>query len=161
MPKGSQRSTYFLELPKKYGIPLLLISGLLHWFVSQSIFLANVDLYDIFGVRDLTASFSTCGYSPISMVFVLLLGVMSVLVGVGLGMIPVKPGIPLAASCSAAISAACHIPENELKLHPELLPLQWGVIPGMMNQNGIAHCSFSSREVLEPVDDGTQYAGKA
>jgi hypothetical protein len=159
MPIKSQRSTLFLHLPYRYGIPFLLLSVALHWFVSQGIFLANVDVYDMYGVRDPSVSYSTCGYPPISMIFVIISGVTLVLVGVGLGMRTLRPGMPLATSCSAAISAACHVPQDELKLHPEQRPLQWGVIPGMIDEKGNAHCSFSSRKVLEPVDDGTQYAG--
>ena len=33
-PVRQQRSTYYLHLPYKYGIPLLVMSGLLHWLVS-------------------------------------------------------------------------------------------------------------------------------
>lgn len=43
-PSGSQRSTYRLQLPYRYGIPLLVLSGLLHWPVSQSLLIARVTL---------------------------------------------------------------------------------------------------------------------
>lgn len=33
-PTGIQRSTYRLQLLYRYGIPLMLMSGLLHWLVS-------------------------------------------------------------------------------------------------------------------------------
>jgi hypothetical protein len=48
-PKPGQRSTYFLQLPHRYAIPLMILSGVLHWSVSQSIFLAQVASFDKFG----------------------------------------------------------------------------------------------------------------
>lgn len=42
-PKGDQRSTYFLQLPFRYAIPLVAISGLMHWLLSQSIFLVRFE----------------------------------------------------------------------------------------------------------------------
>lgn len=38
-PRGIQRSSYFLSLPLRYGVPLSLASGLLHWLFSQSLFI--------------------------------------------------------------------------------------------------------------------------
>ena len=40
-PVGAQRSTYRLQLPYKYGIPLTVLSGTLHWLVSQSLCLQS------------------------------------------------------------------------------------------------------------------------
>jgi hypothetical protein len=45
-PVGSQRSTYFLSLPLRYGLPLMLISTTLHWLLSQAIFLTVLATYD-------------------------------------------------------------------------------------------------------------------
>ena len=59
-PHKSQRGTYRLQLPYRYGIPLLIGSGLLHWLVSQSIFLARVDVFDSIGDKDPKTSISTC-----------------------------------------------------------------------------------------------------
>ncbi|KAK3669847.1 hypothetical protein LTR78_010305 [Recurvomyces mirabilis] len=42
---GQQRSTYYLNLPYTYSIPLLIASGTLHWLISQSIFLARLNVY--------------------------------------------------------------------------------------------------------------------
>ena len=149
-PIEKQRSTYFLQLPYKYAIPLLIFSGAIHWFVSQSIFIANINVY-IDGELSPNDSYSTCGFSPIAMVFVIIFGSLLILFGLALGFRTYKPGIPLAGSCSKKISAACHIPENELELHPEQGPLQWGVVPGVFDKNGNPHCSFSSKPVIKPL----------
>ena len=37
-PRGEQWSTYRLQLPYRYSIPLLTISIMLHWFTSNAIF---------------------------------------------------------------------------------------------------------------------------
>jgi hypothetical protein len=44
-PRGAQRSTYFLQLPYRYAIPLLIVSSAMHWMVSQSLFLVTVLRY--------------------------------------------------------------------------------------------------------------------
>lgn len=87
-----------------------------------------------------------------AMIFVIILGSLLVIFGLTLGSSTYEPGIPLAASCSIAISAACHVPEQELELQPEQAPLQWGVVPGVFDDKKNPHCSFSSKPVTQPVD---------
>lgn len=73
-PIGIQRSSYFISLPLRYGIPLYTSSGLMHWLVSQSLFLARITAICADGSPevcpggqvDVANSFSTCGYSPIA-----------------------------------------------------------------------------------------------
>lgn len=66
-PVGLQRSTYTISLPFRYGIPLYAASGIMHWLVSQSLFLARITaLEDQRGTVSVRDSFSTCGYSPIA-----------------------------------------------------------------------------------------------
>ncbi|KAL8635766.1 MAG: hypothetical protein Q9228_006781, partial [Teloschistes exilis] len=84
-PKGTQRSTYRLQLPYTYGIPLMVFSGALHWLVSQSIFLARVTVFDPSGAEDTKYSISTCGYSNIAIVTVILVGVLAVAFGIANG----------------------------------------------------------------------------
>lgn len=40
-PKGQQRSRAFLQLPHIYAIPIMTASTLLHWLISQSLFLVS------------------------------------------------------------------------------------------------------------------------
>ena len=42
-PTGDQISTYRLQLPYKYSIPLLVVSVLLHWLVSNTIYVLIID----------------------------------------------------------------------------------------------------------------------
>jgi hypothetical protein len=53
----------------------------------------------------------------------------------------------MAATCSAAISAACHRPVADKDAH--LLPVQWGII-----DDGSAQCAFTTlHDVQAPVVD--------
>jgi hypothetical protein len=48
-PMAEQRSTYFLQLPYQWALPLIIMSGMLHWLLSQSFFLVVVFSYGAFG----------------------------------------------------------------------------------------------------------------
>lgn len=63
-PVGIQRSSYFITIPFRYGIPLYIVAGLTHWVLSQSFFLARITALTTDGLQDDGNSFSTCGYSP-------------------------------------------------------------------------------------------------
>lgn len=65
-PIGIQRGSYFISLPLRYGIPSYVLSGFMHWMISQSLFLARITALNVDGSLDLKNSFSTCGYSPIA-----------------------------------------------------------------------------------------------
>ena len=41
-PRGVQRSTYWLQLPYRWSLPLMAIMALLHWLVSGAVFMVNV-----------------------------------------------------------------------------------------------------------------------
>lgn len=151
-PKPGQRSTYFLQLPYRYAVPLMILSGVLHWSVSQSIFIAQVASFDKDGEVSDPAAISTCGYSPFAIVITMVIGTCLALFVAVLGRRRYKPGIPLAGSCSAAISAACH-GRSDIDT---TAPLQWGVTSDEGVE--IGHCAFWDRSVSLPRD-GAIYAG--
>ena len=158
-PSGRQRSTYRLQLPYRYGVPLLIGSGTLHWLVSQSIFLARVDIVESKPFEYTGAEISTCSYSPMALIFVIILGSIVLLVGVVNGFRKVKGGMPFAGSCSAAISAACHPPKADVKASSKRV--KWGVVAERDSNdpdNRVGHCSFTSFEVETPIV-GRMYAG--
>jgi len=172
VPSGSQRSTYFLQLPYRFAVPLMIISGVLHWLVSQSIFLVAIEEmapgldggsftgitrygqpqsgYTRTGYGNLT-----CGYSPIAIIFVILVGFLLMATTILLGFRRYKAGNPLAANCSAVISAACHTKNGLEDIKAPYLPLQWGVTHF---EGEIGHCAFSADEVTFPKEDHL-YAG--
>ena len=141
-PKGAQRSTYRLQLPYKYGVPLMGASVTLHWLVSQSLFLVNMTGYE---TNNLQYTLSTIGYSCIAIITVIFLGTVVMLLGL-LNGFRRHQGMPVAGSCSAAISAACHRPEEDVNAANK--PVMWGVVS---SENGVGHCCFTSFEVSRPV----------
>ena len=159
-PEEDQRSTYWLQLPYRYSLPLLAASALLHWLVSQSIFLARVTVTNEDGTEATDESISTCGYSSIALIFVIGLASLLLFVVIGFGFGKVKCDMPLAGSCSAAISAACHPPEADV--NAGLKGLQWGVVKHYRARTESAdqdagHCCFTSLGVTRPID-GKVYA---
>lgn len=153
-PIGAQRTTHFLQLPYKYSLPLMIASGSMHWLISQALFLARINNLD--AANGPGPGFtSQVGWSPIAVVFVLILGSLMLLVALGIGFRRYNGQIPLVGSCSAAISAACHPNPDETSISTE--PLLWGVV----GRDGVVgHCSFSGRDVLTPVPY-QHYAGNA
>ena len=62
-------------------------------------------------------------------------------------------GLPLAGTCSAAISAACHRPEDDVNAAEK--PVMWGVVD---SDDTVGHCCFTSQEVTAPPE-WKRYAG--
>ena len=151
-PTGSQRSTYRLQLPYRYGIPLLIVSGILHWLVSQSLFLARVAKFSN-GDEQIENDISTVGYSCVAIITVICFGGIVVISGILFGFRRYKTGMPLAGSCSAAISAACHRPNEDVDAAYK--PVMWGAVK---SNGAVGHCCFTSFEVTKPVE-GKLYAG--
>lgn len=115
-PLGEQRTNYYLQVPFRYGIPVMAVSTLLHWLVSQSLFLYQATVVDwdgtvldvAIGDRDTRPH---AAYSCIAIVFVLMLGILLLMALLALGWSrKLEAGMVMVGSCSAAISAACHPP---------------------------------------------------
>ncbi len=156
-PKRNQRSTHFLQLPYKIGLPLMVLSGLLHWLISQSIFLAVVAEYSPSGELWNPIVIASCGFSPLAMILVIVFGGSIILATFALGWLrKYDESIPLVGSCSAAIAAACHQPEWDTDA--SMKAVRWGVVPEMEDEKGVGHCAFSSG-VVEPLLEGKEYAG--
>ena len=167
-PVGIQRSSYFLSMPLRYGIPMMAYTSFLHWLVSQCIFIIRVNTFGWDGNPG--RGWTTTGYSfipsligkkdPISAipkwclaknitkaVNLYLFSLIIQIVHGHLRKYPSEDGMPLASTCSAAISAACHRPEEDKEAH--LLPIQWGVVT--TDDQNTSYCSFStSRTIAAP-----------
>jgi hypothetical protein len=168
-PDGAQRSSYFLQLPYRFSLPLMVLSVTLHYLVSQSIFLVAVDVYEADGsagsrlkemdpVSRVGLGWKSCGYSPIAIISVFMLGIFMFIGGIAIGFVPFKPGINQAGSCSAAISAACHSREwDGVDGYVAATGrVKWGVLG--RGPDGVGHCAFSTKEVEFP-QQGHLYAG--
>ncbi|PUU76456.1 hypothetical protein B9Z19DRAFT_990512 [Tuber borchii] len=159
-PRPGQRSTYWLQIPYTYAIPLMTLSGLIHWLASQSMFLARVEMSDPFGrPRPAGASITSVGYSCIAIIFVLTLGILALLVVVGMGYKQFAAETATVGSCSAAISAACHALEAESE---GIIgkKVRWGDVEIVPNL-GVRHLTFSSEEGVKKPVFGEVYAGVA
>ena len=155
-PLGSQRSSWFLSLPYRYGVPQSICSGLLHWFVSQAMFFVRVLIYHEDGSVDLANGVSRVGFSPIGIILGFTLASLLVVALVAIGFLYRYSGgqraVPLMSTCSAAISAACHAPEDDKDAYR--LPLRWGVVN---SDDGIGHCSYTTARDVEPPLEDTLY----
>ncbi|KAK1846228.1 hypothetical protein CCHR01_11122 [Colletotrichum chrysophilum] len=159
-PQGAQRQTYFLQLPFRYSIPVMIFSGLIHWLISQSIFVVSMESYGPSSENVMAMvpypekSFTSCGWSGFGVMIVALSISFMVVYLIIVGSRPLKFGeIPVVGSCSAGISAACHPGLGEPNAWEK--PLQWGVVA--VSNTGPGHCSFSGGKVDEP-QQGLLYA---
>ena len=152
-PRGEQRSTYWLQLPLTYSIPLIVTSGSLHWLLGRSIYLVKLDVYGYSGDLEADKDVSASGYCPLTiLILIIILGLMALALAV-LAMRRLESGSTFVALNSLAIAAACHPDPSEVDIATK--PLMWGVIrEATLAEPG--HCSFSSNEV-QPLIEGAAY----
>ncbi|KAK5119635.1 hypothetical protein LTR85_007464 [Meristemomyces frigidus] len=177
-PRGIQRSSYTLSLPFKFGLPLLIAAALLHWLSSQSIFVIATQDYRYTGVLEAGKTVSNTdydttivGYSPIGIILNCLMGacILAFVIGMGcaeyegraLGT-PGKSGqkmmhMPLASTCSAAISAACHGPAGDREAH--LLHVMWGKVDDQWCFSTADQISHSLPPTKQDSDESVNDAG--
>lgn len=152
-PSGDQRSTYFLQLPYRWAVPLTVTSGLLHWLMSQSLFLVRREMRNRDGFI-YPESICACSYSMGSLLTFTCVFFALLLVVLALSMRLVHVRVPPARHRSTVISAACHPPEDDADCH--LKQFQWGVTKEG-GKNTIGHCTFTSKTVTAPRE-GFLYA---
>lgn len=152
-PQGEQRSTYFLQLPYRWAIPLTISAGILHWLLSQAIFLSRVELRSSDGSLSESGSLCKTGYSLLSLLVFTACFVCFCIVFVLIYFRATVMFLPEAGHCSLVISAACHPGPGDASHH--LKKVQWGVI-GTSQHGSLEHCSFSSEEVTMP-EAGERY----
>jgi len=131
-PQGLQRSSYLLSLPFVYAVPLTVFFALLHWLVSQSIFIVQTTVYES-GSENVRMGWkdgSRIGYSAIGIVFVI--AAVALLICGSLVHSAVRrhrnvpAEFPSLGTCSAAISAVCHPPNGDTDAH--LAGVSMGVV---------------------------------
>jgi hypothetical protein len=182
-PSPTQRSTYFLSLPFTYSLPLILASVLLHWFISQSIFVARIAvfqngevLHDEYGDGYGFKTSTDLGFSDSALIATIVWGCALVVTCLAVAGICTYPkGMPVGATNSAVLSAACHVKRMDREEHrteqtqyngaressvgEDIVdrPLQWGVtVEG--TEDAVGHCCFSDQKVDLP-EAGCLYAG--
>ncbi|KAI0378510.1 hypothetical protein F5Y04DRAFT_272481 [Hypomontagnella monticulosa] len=140
-PVGIQRSSYFITIPFRYGIPLYIVSGVTHWLISQSFFLARITALTPDGLQDADNSFSTIGFSLGAMIVTIFVVFGQLLAAIALGCRRYDGIMSMVCTNSMAISAACHSLEEDREEGYQL-PIQWGVVK--IGDDGVGHCTFTT-----------------
>ncbi|KPA39095.1 hypothetical protein FLAG1_08052 [Fusarium langsethiae] len=124
-PKGQQRSTYRLQLPYRYSIPLIIVSIFMHWLVSNAIyvFVVEGDYYELHQLVDVSSldagvpgiglskdAYVGVGYSTLTILVLFITSVILPGIPTLLGQRKVKTSMPLVGASSVVMSAACHVP---------------------------------------------------
>lgn len=152
-PCKQQRATYWLQMPYTYGIPLIVLSGTLHWLISQGVFMVRVESYR--DGKPYETDGSAVGLSPAPMLVVIIMGTCLIAIAVGLGSRKLAgKSMPVAASCSFALAAAAHRAAGDVDA--AVLAVQWGEVVGMGDAD-VGHCCFTSQDVVGVVP-GKKYA---
>ncbi len=147
-PVGRQRSTYYLQLPYRYAVPLMVISCLLHWLISQSFFFVNLTIFGINGEPHPERNVLACGWSPIAIVFTLIVGGV-MLIGIFiLGFRKYSLEMQIMRSNSLKISAACH-PPNGFE-GAALQPVEYGIVD-IDGEPGRWRACFTSMRNVQPL----------
>jgi hypothetical protein len=169
-PSGRQRGTWLLGAPLGWGIALLVLSTLLHWFLSQSIFMVKIQTYNKDGTPSVWnrdndyvdySQIINCGYSPIPLILsVVASGILLITAFIFMFRRFPAGSPPVVSTCSTAVSAACHpVNRSEGMLYSDF---RWGANGGFAN--GVGHCSLVPAEAwndgkAQPPVDGLSYAG--
>lgn len=98
----------------------------------------------------------------------IVVGALMILSLVMLGYRQYEGGMPLNATCSVIISAACHRPEDDKEAH--LFPVQWGVVPsapsgssalkGVEKTSAAAHSALDTSIGDSAAESGSDYCGE-
>ncbi|KAF4539552.1 uncharacterized protein LTHEOB_9941 [Lasiodiplodia theobromae] len=166
-PRGQQRSTYWLQIPYRFALPLLAASALLHYLTSQALFFAEIRVFANTGGEDgrpvVTADVAGLGSSNAAMLALAVCATGLIVVSMGLGWRTNRAGMPPVRFCSAVVAAACQRPAGEERAGEEAL--RWGEVVGLRGrgreedggvEREVGRCCFTSGEVEEPVE-GRRY----
>ncbi|KAJ6143548.1 hypothetical protein N7471_003001 [Penicillium samsonianum] len=168
-PTGEQRSTYYLSVPYRYSVPFLILSTLAHWLASEALSFVQIIPRDIQGNLDRSRALHGVGASSVGlriMVIPWLIVVVSFLILMFRRF--KSAAMPIAMNCSAAISAACHPPPDDI--NPAEKPVMWGQAdmeianlrtflgPGVAEiETKCRHTTFTSKDVVEPSPEFLYY----
>ena len=163
-PQGKQRESHFLQLPYRFAVPLTAFSALLHWLVSQSIFLVSMHTYgyspetkswvQLVSTPEFPRTFTGVAYSALATICAFLLGFLLLVGLLSAASIRLKSATPVVGTCSAVIAAACHVEEGEFGSQAALMKIQWGVTRDASDEGHAGHCAFSANPVSVPAQGG-------
>ncbi|KAK8085184.1 hypothetical protein PG997_006455 [Apiospora hydei] len=118
-PIGEQISTYRLQLPYRYSVPLIAMSTIMHWLFSNSLFLSIIEgdtgLEDSFGGDKSSIGVSenaavTVGVSAMAMMIALVVSSVFAISLLFFRCRRLKTSMIRGGTNSLVLSAACHVP---------------------------------------------------
>ena len=111
--RGAQQSPHWLRLPYQYSVELLEASTLFAWLASQDVFVVKTN--NLEGTRAVRPekSILRSGYFPEATVLAIIFETYVLRAAKLIGVRRYPLGMPLAATCVATISAACHGPDDD------------------------------------------------
>jgi hypothetical protein len=62
-PTGLQRSSYYISMPWRFGIPLIATSSFIHWTLSQSVFILPLESINSDGTTNQNSRQNWVGFS--------------------------------------------------------------------------------------------------
>jgi hypothetical protein len=141
-----QQTMWALGSPWPYAIFLIVVQVILHWLVSQSLFVVQVFTQQSDGSRFKDPAIINCGYSPIAILFATVVGGFMLLGVLILMFRRFRDGSPPVASTnSVALSAACHpLTFEEDAAYGKL---RWGAWDKQVTS--ISHCSLMPATLFE------------
>ncbi|KAF4456361.1 hypothetical protein F53441_1520 [Fusarium austroafricanum] len=181
-PRGQQRSTYRLQLPCRWSIPLLATSSILHWVYSNCFYLSNYEFYDSKIPYEIFEIDRGLQFSTVAILIAFSLSLLIALIPIILARFNLSSDMVLAGSNSKVISAACHcVPirltdatskADTIAIQPldpveiggspldvmATVKLRWGDVS---TENSDGHLAFGvlNQEVTDPIQ-GRYYGGR-
>ncbi|KAF1845091.1 uncharacterized protein K460DRAFT_394825 [Cucurbitaria berberidis CBS 394.84] len=153
-----QKATPFLVVPFKYWIANSVLWSVLHWLASQAVFFVRVDMLNHWKQVSLF-SVSQVGYSIMG--FLCSFAVSFIVFGFAMwiGAKKFRNRMPLAATCSGALSAACHPKDPSLKHYEK--KVHWGIETEEVQyeeetdsgERRLLRCTFTSLDACYPYSD--------
>ncbi|KAI0191032.1 hypothetical protein EV127DRAFT_453382 [Xylaria flabelliformis] len=167
-PAGQQVSSYRLQLPYRYSVPLILISIALHWVLSNAVFLyineggylsPSLGLYKFEGPSSISeGSVIAVGFSPLFFLVLFIASFLLIILPlVLLGFYKMKGRMVTGGWNSLVVSAACHLVDlSQRKLRWGATELS-GKLAKSISSEGRAgfQLGFGGEEhkISEPKDD--------
>ncbi|KAK8097762.1 uncharacterized protein PG998_013248 [Apiospora kogelbergensis] len=155
-PIGMQRSSYFLTLPFKYSGTLLVFNGILHWLISQALFLVRTSVFKSGPNATRLSQFDTSGrgYSPLASILALGVAVLLILLLVFNSVIRRYKDVPLdmqrVCHNSRVLETLCRRPTDDRDAY--LFPIGIGMVMDERSVHaGCVALTLEPPSVLQPL----------
>ncbi|KAF1961572.1 hypothetical protein CC80DRAFT_400871, partial [Byssothecium circinans] len=157
--ESAQQATTIFMIPFKYWITNSFLCTVLSWLASQSLFFVRVDMINHWQQMS-PYSISQVGYSIMGIICFVAVSACIFTFSLWISTRKLKNRMPLAATCSGALSAACHPTDSSLRHHEK--KIHWGI---EKHENGLEdeeirddetrpfRCTFTSLEARYPYPD--------